>query len=111
MIVEVFKLSLLEIHKSNCSEGNQLDRTAYQWHFGNYTTGPRIGPDGSSGYLIAIRLNPSQSLGKAELYSPQIKGAASGQNLYSLLCIFQIRYLRFSKPIFVFNRLLSILQI
>jgi hypothetical protein len=55
------------------------DYKTYQWHFGNVTTGPKIGPDGSSGYLIALRLNPSAMAGRADVFSPQIQGAASGQ--------------------------------
>lgn len=66
-------------------KGNQNDFKAYQWHFGNVTTGPRIGPDGSSGYLIALRLNPSALAGNAEVFSPQIRGAASGQSIYNSL--------------------------
>jgi hypothetical protein len=61
------------------------DYKTYQWHFGNVTTGPKIGPDDSSGYLIALRLNPPQMFGKADLFSPQIQGAASGQSIYNSL--------------------------
>jgi hypothetical protein len=66
-------------------KGNQQDYNAYQWHFGNVTTGPKIGPDGSSGYLIALRLNPSAMAGRADVFSPQIQGAASGQSIYNSL--------------------------
>jgi hypothetical protein len=69
-------------------KGNQQDYNAYQWHFGNVTTGPKVGPDGSSGYLIALRLNPAATAGRAEVFSPQIRGAASGQSIYKCFKLF-----------------------
>lgn len=44
-------------------------------------TGPKNSPPGSNGYVLAIRRSTAQVVGKAELYSPQINGAAAGKIL------------------------------
>ncbi len=62
----------------NLFKGNSEDKNTYQWHLGNYTTEPKVGPEGSDGYLVAIRGNTSSVPGKAELYSPHINGVDSG---------------------------------
>lgn len=62
-------------------KGNQNDGNAYLWRFGGYATGPRIGGDGSDGYMIARRLGPNlnEPIGQTELESNMIQGASQGK--------------------------------